>query len=210
MVNGSVEGSSFNINPQPDASLSVQKTSDEQQNDSDEDENEDEDGADDGELDKEDEWEIEDEWEKEDEEAVASTSTSAYLRRFSDKCGAGYHQTTPDEPDECTYEDSGEETLASAKFLTSLERTSRELKNKLKLPNGKYLEDVLIYYAKTLENLDVAHWLMIDPTDRRLKALLSSNGWKDKAGDQGFNLPQLPEVLSEHILKYANVSNCSL
>lgn len=85
-------------------------------------------------------------------------------------------------------------------FLTNLEQASREYESKSKLPNGTYVEDILADYAETLEPLNVAHWMIIDSDDARLKALLLSNGWEGS-----FSLPQLPEALNEHISKYANV-----
>lgn len=187
MVNGSATRSTLSTNTRSDGSPSEPSTRDREQNktvadDDDNDDDDDDDDYDDGDDGDDGEKREEEELEGEEEELEG------------------------EEEEEGGEEEKGEKRNPIwIEYLTSLERASREYKSKSKLPNGTYVEDILADYAETLEPLDVAHWMIIDSHDACLKARLLSNGWGGVVEGHNFSLPQLPEVLYEHISKYENV-----
>lgn len=77
---------------------------------------------------------------------------------------------------------------------------------KLRLSNGKYLEEIYYQYARDLKEINLAHWSIIDPDDKAVLALFPDRRWPAEVQSKVPTLPMFPKILDEHIKRYKNVS----
>ncbi|RPB10036.1 hypothetical protein P167DRAFT_566880 [Morchella conica CCBAS932] len=75
---------------------------------------------------------------------------------------------------------------------------------KLCLPTGKYLEDIILRYARSVEALDLSHWRIIDSADIELRAILHRHLW-ESLPELNEDYPQCPAWFSAHADKYKMV-----
>ncbi|KAL7268993.1 hypothetical protein RUND412_008364 [Rhizina undulata] len=98
--------------------------------------------------------------------------------------------------EEPIYSNADIDTEAPA--LTDIPR-SFNIQDKFRLPNNQYLEDILQEYSNDIEDVNLAHWSIIDSLDAQLTDILAINGLSRKTLNGHFQMSQFPELLKRHL-----------